>query len=177
MDFEYGAVGDRFFDLANFSVNCELTDAQDTELLNHYLGHGAWGEPQLARLKLYKVRPPRGMRVHTPLQSQGSWEAKGGHRLSRVSLVSSLPTPSPSLSLTRRPSPPPPTQVLSDLREGLWGFVQWGVSTTCSQDFYADYGHRHLRRFALHSAEEQFDVWVGRVAAAGEHAGEQPTAR
>jgi thiamine kinase-like enzyme len=110
VDFEYGALGDPFFDLANFSVNCELTDAQDAELLDCYVGVGAWRPAQLARLKLYKV--------------------------------------------------------VSDLREGLWAFVQWGVSTTCSADFYVEYGHRHLRRFAQYAATTQFDTWL--VAAAGD---------
>ena len=112
MDFEYGALGDPFFDLANFSVNCELTDMQDRALLDCYVGQGEWGSAQLARLKLYKV--------------------------------------------------------VSDLREGLWAFVQWGVSTTCSEEFYVDYGHRHLRRFAVQVATEQFEEWMLAAAAGGQ---------
>ena len=38
-------------------------------------------------------------------------------------------------------------KVLSDLREGMWSFVQWGISTTQPQSFYTDYGHECLARF------------------------------
>jgi thiamine kinase-like enzyme len=38
VDWEYAGMGDRFFDLANFSVNHEFTEAHDRELLSAYFG-------------------------------------------------------------------------------------------------------------------------------------------
>ncbi len=38
VDWEYAGMGDRFFDLANFSVNHQLDDAQNEELLRAYFG-------------------------------------------------------------------------------------------------------------------------------------------
>jgi thiamine kinase-like enzyme len=38
VDWEYAGMGDRFFDLANFSINHELTDEQNEELLTAYFG-------------------------------------------------------------------------------------------------------------------------------------------
>ena len=38
VDWEYAGMGDRFFDLANFSINHELTDEQNEELLMAYFG-------------------------------------------------------------------------------------------------------------------------------------------
>jgi thiamine kinase-like enzyme len=38
VDWEYAGMGDRFFDLANFSVNHELTPAEDEILLDAYFG-------------------------------------------------------------------------------------------------------------------------------------------
>ena len=38
VDWEYAGMGDLFFDLANFSVNHELTDDQNHELLQAYFG-------------------------------------------------------------------------------------------------------------------------------------------
>jgi len=38
VDWEYAGMGDRFFDLANFSVNHELSDDQNEELLTAYFG-------------------------------------------------------------------------------------------------------------------------------------------
>jgi thiamine kinase-like enzyme len=38
VDWEYAGMGDRFFDLANFSVNHELTDAQVELMLDAYFG-------------------------------------------------------------------------------------------------------------------------------------------
>jgi thiamine kinase-like enzyme len=38
VDWEYAGMGDRFFDLANFSVNHELTDDENDELLQAYFG-------------------------------------------------------------------------------------------------------------------------------------------
>jgi thiamine kinase-like enzyme len=53
LDWEYAGMGDRFFDLSNFSVNHELGDAQDQLLLTHYFG--AVTPALLARLKLMKI--------------------------------------------------------------------------------------------------------------------------
>jgi thiamine kinase-like enzyme len=38
VDWEYAGMGDRFFDLANFSVNHELTDDENDELIQAYFG-------------------------------------------------------------------------------------------------------------------------------------------
>ena len=38
VDWEYAGMGDRFFDLANFSINHELSDEQNVELLRAYFG-------------------------------------------------------------------------------------------------------------------------------------------
>jgi thiamine kinase-like enzyme len=38
VDWEYAGMGDRFFDLANFSINHELGDAENEELLAAYFG-------------------------------------------------------------------------------------------------------------------------------------------
>jgi thiamine kinase-like enzyme len=39
LDWEYAGMGDPFFDLANFSVNHELSPTSDERLLTHYFGH------------------------------------------------------------------------------------------------------------------------------------------
>ena len=38
VDWEYAGMGDRFFDLANFAANHDLTDAESSELLRGYFG-------------------------------------------------------------------------------------------------------------------------------------------
>ena len=43
VDWEYAGMGDRFFDLANFSINHELDDAQNEQLLEAYFGR--WTRP------------------------------------------------------------------------------------------------------------------------------------
>lgn len=53
LDWEYAGMGDVFFDLANFSVNHQLTEDQDRWLLESYFGEvtpQAWG-----RLKILKT--------------------------------------------------------------------------------------------------------------------------
>ena len=57
IDFEYAAVGDRFFDLANFSVNCGLSHSHDLELLAGYfeVAEESVDPAALSRLKLLKV--------------------------------------------------------------------------------------------------------------------------
>ncbi|HET6782108.1 MAG TPA: choline/ethanolamine kinase family protein [bacterium] len=53
VDWEYAAMGDPFFDLSNFAVHHEFTDAQERLLLDAYLGRA--GPEHLARLKLMKI--------------------------------------------------------------------------------------------------------------------------
>jgi thiamine kinase-like enzyme len=53
IDWEYAAMGDPFFDLGNFAVHHQLTDAQEQMLLGAYLG--AVPPPATARLKLMKI--------------------------------------------------------------------------------------------------------------------------
>lgn len=53
LDWEYAGMGDRFFDLANFSVNHGFGDEQDHLLLEAYFG--AATPARLARLKLMKI--------------------------------------------------------------------------------------------------------------------------
>jgi len=53
LDWEYAGMGDRFFDLANFSVNHSLTDEQDRYFLKAYFGEVT--EKHWAYLKIMKV--------------------------------------------------------------------------------------------------------------------------
>jgi len=53
LDWEYAGMGDRFFDLANFSDHHELSDDQDCWLLECYFGEVT--EKRLAHLKIMKV--------------------------------------------------------------------------------------------------------------------------
>ena len=50
VDWEYAGMGDRFFDLANFSVNHELSDDQNEELLTAYFGGLAEADLRALRL-------------------------------------------------------------------------------------------------------------------------------
>ncbi len=103
LDWEYAGWGDRFFDLANLSVNNSFGDVEDEQLLTTYFGH--YNQAKWARLKLMRI--------------------------------------------------------LSDLREGMWGLVQWGVSTL-DFDFEA-YGQQHLARFYQASQSDQVEVWLEAV--------------
>ena len=49
VDWEYAGMGDRFFDLANFAVNHELTDDQTEVLLEAYLGEVTEGDREHLR--------------------------------------------------------------------------------------------------------------------------------
>jgi len=51
VDWEYAGMGDRYFDLANFAVNNELTEARQTDLLRAYFGEPG-PEARLAALRL-----------------------------------------------------------------------------------------------------------------------------
>lgn len=51
-------------------------------------------------------------------------------------------------------------KVMSDLREGLWGYVQWGVSNTCPRAFFEEYGLKHIARFAQIVATPEFESWL-----------------
>ncbi len=53
VDWEYAAMGDPFFDLGNFAVHHEFTDAQETLLLEAYAPPVT--APRRARLKLMKI--------------------------------------------------------------------------------------------------------------------------
>ena len=53
IDWEYAGMGDPFFDLGNFSINHDLTEAQDRVLLEAY--DGEVRAPRLARLTLMRV--------------------------------------------------------------------------------------------------------------------------
>ena len=52
VDWEYAGMGDRFFDLANFSINHELTDDQNEELLTAYFS--ALSEEDVRALRLMR---------------------------------------------------------------------------------------------------------------------------
>jgi thiamine kinase-like enzyme len=52
VDWEYAGMGDRFFDLANFSVNHELAQSENEALLRAYLGEAR--DADLARLRLMR---------------------------------------------------------------------------------------------------------------------------
>jgi thiamine kinase-like enzyme len=51
VDWEYAGMGDRYFDLANFAINNELTESQHTELLADYFSEEA-NPRRLASLRL-----------------------------------------------------------------------------------------------------------------------------
>lgn len=52
-------------------------------------------------------------------------------------------------------------KIVSDAREGIWGMVQWSIS---SLDFdYAEYGTRHLERFVSNCASTTFDEWMKEI--------------
>ena len=53
IDWEYAAMGDLFFDLGNFAVHHQLTDEEETVLLQAYFGHAT--PATVARLKLMKI--------------------------------------------------------------------------------------------------------------------------
>jgi thiamine kinase-like enzyme len=53
VDWEYAGMGDRYFDLGNFSVNNELDDAGQEALLRSYFGEEP-GERRIATLKLFR---------------------------------------------------------------------------------------------------------------------------
>ncbi|HEX7279749.1 MAG TPA: choline/ethanolamine kinase family protein [Solirubrobacterales bacterium] len=53
VDWEYAGMNDRYFDLGNFSVNNELNEAQEAELLSAYFAAPASG-PRLASLQLMR---------------------------------------------------------------------------------------------------------------------------
>jgi thiamine kinase-like enzyme len=55
LDFEYAGNGDRFFDLANLSINCGLDAASDERLLALYFGGDAVTEQHRAKLRAMKV--------------------------------------------------------------------------------------------------------------------------
>ena len=52
VDWEYAGMGDRFFDLANFSINHELSDSENELLLAAYFGE--LDETQVAALRLMR---------------------------------------------------------------------------------------------------------------------------
>ena len=96
LDWEYAAMGDRFFDLANLAANAELGPAEETRLLACYF------EPA----------------------------------------VGDVPPDAPArLALMR---------LASDLREGMWGLVQVGISRL--EFDFADDAARHFARFATRAA-------------------------
>ena len=49
-------------------------------------------------------------------------------------------------------------RLVSDLREAFWGFLQSGISTL-EMDF-VEYGNKHLERFRLNAAREEFAKWM-----------------
>lgn len=53
LDWEYAGMGDRFFDLANLSVNHDFTDAEDELLLKFYFGEVS--EASWAHLKVMRI--------------------------------------------------------------------------------------------------------------------------
>jgi thiamine kinase-like enzyme len=53
VDWEYAGMGDRYFDLGNFAVNNELSDAQERAFLSAYFGDSATAG-QLAALRLMR---------------------------------------------------------------------------------------------------------------------------
>ena len=60
VDWEYAGMGDRFFDLANFAANHELTDAESSELAPRLLRRVATRRRALAAVDALHVGLPRG---------------------------------------------------------------------------------------------------------------------
>jgi thiamine kinase-like enzyme len=89
IDWEYGGLGDRFFDLGNLAVNNVLDEGQERLLLEAYFGEAR--PEDLRRLRLMRL--------------------------------------------------------VSDMREAMWGFLQAGISTLHSPEYYLAYGRKHLERF------------------------------
>ena len=80
VDWEYAGMSDRFFDLANFSVNHELTVEQDREVLRRLHGsRGHRGRPGIGTPDAVYVGLPRG---HVGGRPAGHQRARG--RLRRV---------------------------------------------------------------------------------------------
>ena len=55
VDWEYAGMGDPFFDLGNFSINNDLSEAEDAALLAAYDGEPSPRPDRLARLVLFRV--------------------------------------------------------------------------------------------------------------------------
>jgi thiamine kinase-like enzyme len=53
IDWEYGGMGDRYFDLGNFAVNLQMTDEQETAFLRAYFGEAT--PASLRRLKMMRL--------------------------------------------------------------------------------------------------------------------------
>jgi thiamine kinase-like enzyme len=106
IDYDYAAAGDIFFDLANFSSNCELSFEDDKIILECYFGQAT--RPLMARLQIYKI--------------------------------------------------------MSNLRESLWSYVQWGISKTCSQEFYDEYAIKLMDRVRASIASGECDQWIAALA-------------
>ena len=49
-------------------------------------------------------------------------------------------------------------RLASDLREAFWGFLQSGISTL--EFDFIDYGNKHLERFRVNAARENFAQWL-----------------
>ena len=62
VDWEYAGMGDRFFDLANFSVNHELSEAESETLLDAYFGEVADDESKKVVDAIEGVRTGMGDR-------------------------------------------------------------------------------------------------------------------
>ena len=53
IDWEYGGLGDRYFDLGNFAVNAQLNEKQEQALLTYYFGECS--PEHLQRLRLMRL--------------------------------------------------------------------------------------------------------------------------
>jgi len=49
-------------------------------------------------------------------------------------------------------------KIVSDAREGIWAYVQWGISTL--EFDFAAYGQRHLQRFLHNATQPHVAKWL-----------------
>ncbi len=81
VDWEYAGMGDRYFDLANFSVNNELADADEEALLADYFGEPpSAAQAGVAAADAVHVRLPRG-----DVGGRAGGRLRAGLRLQRLS--------------------------------------------------------------------------------------------
>ena len=94
VDWEYAGMGDRFFDLANFAANHDLTDDESSELLRGYFGELRPDDERSLAADALHVRLPRG---DVGRRAAGHLGARRRlRRATRTSTSSGSPAPAPA---------------------------------------------------------------------------------